>query len=202
MYKASAPIANLSCKTIPQLGDVSRRIEKTTGFRLTPVEGLVSARYFLEALAVGHMLCTQYIRHHSVPLYTPEPDVVHELLGHVVMFFDQDYCDLNREIGEAARVLSDDSLGHLERLYWYSVEFGLVQEQGVTRAFGAGLLSSAGELSGIESVPHVPFASEIITQTPYDTTRMQRVLFTADSQHHMFSEIRRCISDMRRRECV
>lgn len=202
VFLQTRPIAQLSTTRIPQLSDVSRRIERQTGFRLVPVEGLVSPRVFLSALAEGRMLCTQYIRHHSVPLYTPEPDIVHELIGHVVMFFDSDYCALNREIGEAARVLPDESLCCLERLYWYSVEFGLVCEQGQTRAFGAGLLSSAGELSGIDKIPCEPFSPDAVVRAQYDTMHMHRRLFKADSVHHMYSEIRRCISDLRRRDNV
>lgn len=202
MYLRSRPIAQLDPERIPQLDSINKRLLWETGFHLTPVDGLVTPRLFLSTLAEGRMLCTQYIRHHSVPLYTPEPDVVHELLGHVVMFFDRDYCDLNRDIGKAARVLSDDSLIELERLYWYSIEFGLVRDLGVTRAFGAGLLSSAGEMGAMGSVTHRPFVPEEIVSTPYDTMHMQSALFCADSVDHMFREIRRYIGHLRRRENV
>lgn len=202
LYLRMRDSAALDRNYIPQLDAINIRLERATGFQLSPVAGLVNPRSFLSTLAEGRMLCTQYIRHHSAPLYTPEPDIVHELLGHVVMFFDPAYCQLNREIGEAARVLSDDSLLRLERLYWYSVEFGLVVERGVTRAFGAGLLSSAGELGSIEAVPSLPFKFESVVSWPYDTTHMQRTLFRARSIDEMYAEIRNCIQDLRRRDNV
>lgn len=202
LYLRMRDKAALDRNYIPQLDTVNVRLGRATGFQLSPVDGLVSPRLFLSTLAEGRMLCTQYIRHHSVPLYTPEPDIVHELLGHVVMFFDLDYCRLNREIGETARVLTDDSLLLLERLYWYSIEFGLVVERGVTRAFGAGLLSSAGELASLDAVPSMPFKFESVVSWPYDTMHMQRTLFRAGSVEEMYSEIRRCIQDLRRRDSV
>ena len=88
--------SRLSNSRIPQLQDINDRLKLRTGFQLVPVEGLIESRRFLSGLADSKMLCTQYIRHHSVPHYTPEPDVVHELIGHVVSFFTEDYCDLNR----------------------------------------------------------------------------------------------------------
>ncbi len=84
---------------IPQLGEVSTKIEAFSGFRLEPVAGLVAPRVFLEALAGGVFLCTQYIRHHSTPLYTPEPDVVHELIGHAVTLAGPRLAELNRLVG-------------------------------------------------------------------------------------------------------
>lgn len=200
LYLRMRDQAALNRNHIPQLDAINTRLSRATGFQLTPVDGLVSPRLFLSTLAEGRMLCTQYIRHHSMPLYTPEPDIVHELLGHVVMFFDPEYCRLNQEIGEAAKVLSDDSLLLLERLYWYSIEFGLVMERGVTRAFGAGLLSSAGELATIEAVPNAPFKFESVITYPYDTMYMQRTLFRAGSVDEMYAEIRRCIQNLRRHD--
>lgn len=202
LYLRMRDRAALDRNHIPQLDSINTRLKRATGFQLSPVDGLVHPRLFLSTLAEGRMLCTQYIRHHSVPLYTPEPDIVHELLGHVVMFFDPEYCRLNREIGEAASVLSDDSLLLLERLYWYSIEFGLVMERGVTRAFGAGLLSSAGELDSIEAVPSMPFKFESVVPWTYDTMHMQKSLFRAGSVEEMYAEIRRCIADLRRRDGV
>src|SRR6185436_19498111 len=88
---------------IPQLDEVSRKVEALSGFRLEPVAGLVEPRIFLESLARGVFLCTQYIRHHSTPLYTPEPDIAHELIGHAVTLANKRLAEINRLFGEAVK---------------------------------------------------------------------------------------------------
>ena len=96
--------------------------------QMLPVAGLISARGFLSCLGRGVFLSTQYMRHHSMPLYTPEPDVIHELIGHATSFFDPDFVRLSRLFGQAALVADAPTLARLERVYWYTLEFGLARE--------------------------------------------------------------------------
>ncbi|HUQ16365.1 MAG TPA: hypothetical protein VM070_01110, partial [Candidatus Saccharimonadales bacterium] len=167
---------------IPQFIDLNPRLRTATGFGLLPVAGLVSARRFLEYLADGVFLATQYIRHHSRPLYTPEPDVVHELVGHAAMFMDATYARISRAFGRAARGASDERVTALERIYWYTLEFGLVREGGGIKACGAGLLSGAGELARFAGSAELrPFDLSAMAALPYDPTGYQPVLFVADS---------------------
>jgi phenylalanine-4-hydroxylase len=177
----SAAVA-LDRERIPQLRAINDVIAPATGFRMLPVAGLVSARRFLEHLGRGEFLSTQYIRHHSRPLYTPEPDVVHELIGHAATFVRADYADLNRAFGAAAQDADDARLTALERVYWYTLEFGLVREAGAVKAYGAGLLSGAGELGSFADRAELrPFDLEAMAARPYDPTRYQPVLFVAES---------------------
>lgn len=177
-------IAKLDLPTdrIPQLSDVSARVQQLSGFRLEPVAGLVQPRVFLESLADGVFLCTQYIRHHSTPLYTPEPDVVHELLGHAVTLASPLFAELNRLVGRVvARTRSLEELERLARVYWFTIEFGVVREAGQIKAYGTGLLSSAGELEKINGAELLPFDLEAASRQAYDPTRFQPFLYCADS---------------------
>src|SRR5437899_7135746 len=129
---------------IPQLREVNEKVKAISGFRLEPVAGLVQPRVFLENLADGVFLCTQYIRHHSTPLYTPEPDVVHEIVGHGVTLASERLAELNRLFGEAVkRATAQDALDRLSRVYWFTIEFGALREGESVKAYGTGLLSSA-----------------------------------------------------------
>jgi phenylalanine-4-hydroxylase len=163
---------------IPQLAEVNLRLEPLTGFRMIPVAGLVSSRVFLSNLGQRTFLSTQYIRHPSQPLYTPEPDVVHELVGHACTLCHPTLAGLNRLFGEAASKVSDAALVEMERVYWYTMEFGLIAEEGGTKAYGAGLLSSFGELERFLGTASVrPFDPDEAAARPYDPTTYQAVLY-------------------------
>jgi phenylalanine-4-hydroxylase len=177
---------------IPQLDEVSQKVEAISGFRLEPVAGLVEPRVFLESLARGVFLSTQYIRHHSTPLYTPEPDVAHEIIGHAVTLGDVRLAELNRLVGRAVRrTASNEALERLARVYWFTIEFGVLREGGEVKAYGTGLLSSAGELEALDRAELRPLDLEAASRTDYDPTHYQPVLFCADS----FQEMTRTLAD-------
>ncbi len=186
----------------PQLADVDAFLSRRTGFRLQPVAGLVSPRDFLAALSRRHFPATQYVRHHSAPMYTPEPDVIHELLGHAPMLAIPEYADLTQKIGEATLGAPDAQIELFSRLYWYTVEFGLVRQDGGLRAYGSGLLSSFGELShalagapGDPDVRHFDPASAC--QLPNPITTYQPVLWEVPSIHAAFELASRFIEQVR-----
>ena len=176
---------------IPQLREVNEKVQAISGFRLEPVAGLVEPRVFLESLASGTFLCTQYIRHHSTPLYTPEPDVVHEIVGHAVTLASARLAELNRLFGKAVkRTSSLEALNRLSRVYWFTIEFGVLREDGAVKAYGTGLLSSAGELEAMHNAELRPLDFEKASRHEYDPTHYQPVLFCADSFDSMFDSLR------------
>jgi len=189
-YMRYRALLDLPRDTIPQLEDVSARVQKLSGFRLEPVGGLVLPKVFLSTLGDGVFLSTQYIRHYSTPLYTPEPDVVHELIGHAAMLASPKFAHLNRLIGAAAqRTESEEALERLGRVYWYTIEFGVLREGSEVKAYGAGLLSSAGELEAMPKAELRPFVLEEMQALSYDVTRYQPVLFCADSFEQMYESL-------------
>lgn len=189
-YLICAERMRLPRDRIPQLEQVSARVQELSGFSLEPVGGLVHPKVFLSTLSQGVFLSTQYIRHHSSPLYTPEPDVVHEVVGHATTLASPHLARLNRLIGAAAaRTDSDEALERLGRVYWFTVEFGLLREEGELKAYGAGLLSSAGELEAIGQAEIRPLDFEAMQAQTYDVTRYQPILFCADSFERLQVEL-------------
>lgn len=212
-YKRSLQLMKEHCgysrNNIPQQRDISEFLKKTTNFQMRPVAGLLSSRDFLNGLAFRVFFSTQYIRHHSKPLYTPEPDICHELLGHAPMFADRDFADFSQEIGLASLGASDEDVQKLAWCYWHSVEFGLCREGGKNKAYGAGLLSSFGELEyactdehpgGEDGKP--PEIKEwdpsVAAQQEFPITTYQPVYFLADSLQDAKDKMRRFCEDLPR----
>ena len=181
-YRVCSDRVSFSRQRIPQLREVNQKLSGTTGYSMVPVAGLVTSRAFLGNLRFDQFLSTQYIRHHTVPLYTPEPDIVHELVGHAATLADEGFAALNRAFGRAADRVSEDVLKQIERVYWYTLEFGVAKEGDQLKAYGAGLLSSFGELERFQThAKLVPLNIEQMTARPYDPTVYQEVLFVAPS---------------------
>jgi phenylalanine-4-hydroxylase len=189
-WKASSAALALDRKRVPQLAEVNEALKRGAGFRMLPVAGLVSGRMFLGMMGKGVFLATQYMRHHSVPLYTPEPDVVHELVGHAASLFHPGVVKLSRRFGEAAWRVDDAALKRLELVYWYTLEFGLVEEDGALKAYGAGLLSSFGELGSFEANAEIrPLDCDEASSIPYDPTQYQKVLYASPSFERMVEDV-------------
>jgi phenylalanine-4-hydroxylase len=173
---------HLPADHIPQLTDVTEALAPLTGFTYLPAAGLVPLREFYGSLADRSFWSTQYIRHHSVPLYTPEPDVVHEVIGHATTLADQSYVDLYVAAGDAARrVESDAALHFVSRVFWFSLEFGVVREPDGPKAYGAGLLSSYGEIEEFVEVDLRPLDIAEMGVQAYDITHYQPLLYAAES---------------------
>ena len=184
---------------VPQIADVDAFMRDRTGFRMLPVAGLVGARDFLGYLSRRIFCSTQYIRFHARPLYTPEPDIRHELMGHAPMLAIPEFADLTQKIGEASRGATDEEIEQLATLYWFTVEYGVVRQSDALKAYGAGLLSSYGELAhslegGVDIRSFEPAEAAV---TAYPITTYQPVLWEVDSIGQAFEKIRRHLGGRR-----
>jgi phenylalanine-4-hydroxylase len=167
---------------IPNLDEVTERVRPLTGWHYVPAAGLVPLDIFYGSLADRRFHSTQYVRHPAVPLYTPEPDIIHEVIGHGHLLATPTFGELHRLAGVAARRLSEiENLRFLSRVFWFSLEFGVVVEDGELRAYGAGILSSYGEIEEFRAMEHRPFDVVEMGTADYDITAYQPVLYRAES---------------------
>jgi phenylalanine-4-hydroxylase len=172
-------------REIPQLRHISERVERETQMHLVPAEGALPYRTFYEYIGRRGFPVTQFIRHGSHPEFTPEPDMIHDCLGHCPPLMNRDYAELLTLVGKAVSTTQKgEQVLALKRFSWFSIEFGLIEEAGETKVFGAGILSSTGEIPYSLFSPEVtrrPFETDVVIRTDYDPSRMQNQLFIAPS---------------------
>lgn len=195
IYRAGKRVLCIDQGHIPQPAEISRKLHAATGLHLVPAEGLIPFRDFFGYLARKCMPCTQYVRHASRPEFTPEPDAIHDLIGHVPSLADAGYVDLIQTIGRATRYATEEQLLAFNRLYWFTIEFGLIEEPEGLKVIGAGLLSSIGEMKRCltSEVTRVPFSMAAVTRTDYDPSRMQDLFFVLSSFEELVGETHRLI---------
>jgi phenylalanine-4-hydroxylase len=180
-YRDAMAELALPAERIPQLDEVGRRLRPLTGFEYQPAAGLVAFDEFYGSLADGVFHSTQYVRHHARPLYTPEPDLIHEVIGHGGMLASPRLAELNRLAGTAARRLETPAgRDFFATVFWFTIEFGVLYEHGELRAYGAGLLSSYGEIEEFRGAEIRPLRIGEMGVLDYDITKYQPILYAAD----------------------
>ena len=175
---------------IPRFDDINERLYKATRWQLVAVPGLIPEVPFFTLLANRKFPVTDWIRKPEEFEYIVEPDIFHDLFGHVPLLFNPVFADYVQRYGQGG--LKAQGLGSCEmlsRLYWYTIEFGLIREAGQLRAYGAGILSSSGELAYSVQSPEpqrIPLQLERTMRTRYKIDTYQQTYFVIDSFEQLF----------------
>ena len=175
---------NLDREKIPALADVSRKLRAATGWQVARTPGLLDAHDFFSHLARRVFPCTDYIRSRGELDYTPAPDCFHDIFGHTPMIMHSRFADFYQRIGQAAVACADPAVEEgLTRIYWFTVEFGLIRNPDGLRIYGNGIISSYGETlhSLTDQVAKRPFVATETAAQPYDIWHFQDTLFAVDS---------------------
>jgi phenylalanine-4-hydroxylase len=180
--------------TIPNLAEVNKRLGPRTGWNATPVSGFLPPDAFFEMLAARQFPTTTWLRSRDSLEYTPEPDIFHDVLGHVPMHAHPVFADFLQQYGKVcARLTDKDKLERMGRLFWFTVEFGVIRQNGRIKLYGSGLISSHGESNYvIESLnsgdaksgrgPEIrDFNLDQVLNQQFLVSEMQKVLYAVDS---------------------
>jgi phenylalanine-4-hydroxylase len=179
-------------REIPKLHEVSTALRSRTGWEIVPVPGLIPDEAFFTHLANRRFPVTVWLRKPEEFDYIVEPDVFHDFFGHVPLLFERTYADHLHEYGKGGlKAMRLDAVKLLARLYWYTIEFGLIRVDSSVKAYGAGLLSSGGELAYCVEDPRprrLPFDLERVMCTEYQIDRYQETYFVIDSFAQLMRE--------------
>jgi phenylalanine-4-hydroxylase len=174
--------------TIPDFEAVNAKLEPMTGWRIVGVPGLIPDEVFYDHLAHRRFPVTVWIRNRSELDYLVEPDLFHDFFGHVPLLTDPVFANYMQEYGKRG-VEAGPNVHLLARLYWFTVEFGLIRTKDGLKAYGAGILSSKKEVEhaiGGDGVERVPFDAHRVMQTPYEIDRLQNTYFVLDDFSQLF----------------
>lgn len=195
---------------IPKLEEINMFLEPLTGFKAKAVSGYVPTYLFFDSLKQREFPTTITIRDRNNLNYLPEPDIFHDIAGHVPMHTDKTFADVLVKLGSLAHIAGQRHahLGHneeilakirsniqaLSRFFWYTIEFGLMREDNHICVYGSGLLSSAGEIEHSVESPNVqryPFQLEWVINQSFEIDHFQPLLFVIDSFEHLYREVSR-----------
>jgi phenylalanine-4-hydroxylase len=184
---------DMDVDVIPDIHAVNKKLKALTGWQAVLTSGFVDKEPFYKMLYNKQFPIGNFIRDSKDLNYTPEPDIVHDLYGHIPFFANSDYAKANEQFGKAALkwINNPQRLTELERLYWFTFEFGLVKTPQGNRIFGAGIASSIGECEyALSNKPTVlPFDVEVVMNTDFRIDIMQEKLFLLESSEQLYKAI-------------
>lgn len=187
-----------SSEKIPDFREVDAILMAKTGWSLEVVEGIINEYDFFNLLSTKKFPATTWLRKLNELDYLPEPDMFHDVFGHVPLLVNKEYTNLFERIGRLGVKHSDDAkiLHQLGRFYWFTIEFGLVKFKDELKIYGAGIISSNGESKyALSSTPqHLPFDVQAIINTDFENDKIQDKYFVLDS----FNQLYNCMDELER----
>lgn len=200
LWLDGARAIGLNAEALPRLTEINARLKSLTGWQSRGVPGYISARPFFACIANRTFPTTVVIRPGSSLAYLPEPDIFHDVFGHVPLHAEPAFASFLAEWGRASLGANAADTERLARLFWFTVEFGLIQERGETRVYGAGLISSPSESRHCLTSPTVdrrPFDWREVIETPFEIDHEQPILFVLDSFDQLMRSMRECATALR-----
>jgi phenylalanine-4-hydroxylase len=192
VFLDGAAAIGLAEDQVPDLADVNARLDARTGWNAVPVGGFLPAPQFFRCLAQRRFPTTIIVRTREQLEYLPEPDIFHDVFGHVPLHSDAVFADFLQEFGAlAAAASTPEQQLAMARLFWFTVEFGLIQERGALRIYGSGLISSVGDAANAlgTTCDRRPFDLDAVLAQPFEIDRLQDVLFVLASYDQLFDAV-------------
>ncbi len=178
---------------IPDFREVNRHLAECTGWQIVVVPGIISEPDFFSMLSNKQFPATSWLRKMSELDYLPEPDMFHDVFGHLPLLTNKLFCDFYFELGQLALNYLDDVrvMAMLGRLYWFTIEFGLIMNKSEVKIYGAGIISSHGETNySISTEPmHLPFNVREIMSTPFENDHIQEKYFVISSFKQLYNSM-------------
>lgn len=183
----------LSSERVPDLADVNARLAARTGWAAVGVSGFIPAAQFFRCLERRRFPTTLKVRPRAQLDYLPEPDIFHDVFGHVPLHADPVFADFLQRFGAlAARAETPEQVAAMARLFWFTVEFGLIRERGRVRIYGSGLISSHADAANAlgPTCDRRPFDIDAVISQPFEIDHLQNVLFVVESFDELFDAVK------------
>lgn len=193
-FLAHIETLGFKAEKIPDFREVNKILEGLTGFEVVAVTGIIPDDLFFKLLAERKFPCSTWLRKMDQLDYLEEPDMFHDVYGHLPLLADIDYANFLEGLGELGVKYAKDEWGThlLSRIYWYTIEFGLIKEDGANKIYGAGILSSSGESKYSleeEGIKRSPFDIKAVLEASYAKDKFQTQYFILDSLETLYHSL-------------
>jgi phenylalanine-4-hydroxylase len=192
IFLDGAKLIGLAPNEIPNLDEVNRRLGPRTGWNAVPVGGFLPAKEFFASLSARRFPTTVTIRSRNSIDYVPEPDIFHDVFGHVPLHSDPPFADFLQKFGQAATMArTPEEVEMMARLFWFTIEFGLIDENSKPKIYGSGLISSSGDAANAlgSTCDRRPFTLDGVISQSFRIDQLQDTLFVVDAFDQLYEAV-------------